>query len=779
MLMVLQAMRCQTSPQYPLYRYGDPAKRLSINFGGDGGFIHGLASKLLFWQDDSESCRAMNMALVDNNKLNVKGSFSIIWPFFVSLCISQFVETLACALQGRQPLPETGMTTFEHSLAFAECEAMITNALGIGFFGQSKDKPTSASKSDPGTVLLTRSMILQRLNVPSEVLLISFISCLSHLSSATLAVTGHRQRFRLVNTGIWALCYMSAFLWSFVKIIQNPLVDEGDLGILRFPTVCIIGFIPHLLILVGITVCAFIYGFALLITAISLPPDAPQNTSLKERFSIAFHNLQANVQFSSSSSIKLNWQEDFYTTLLKVGFNILTAASEAVYLNEGSRIRISEMTWLEEKRIQELSSSLVPPELIGEGIARGVDFTDVNTQSSTSGYAKERRSRTSKDSDASQVGGLDSGLGLAERRSRWQLMLEFFRGILRLLLQIEARLVLRILEKLGITRRTAWLDRYAHTADGGKGGKRSRSKAGQNSRDFYLITEDGSLKRPINSNVDVEAETRRRLRAFTPGSELNEEVVDSNLYSWWKTGGWWGDLDSSGEYKARPQDDDTTSMISMSTNASEADSDADFDSGRRTPTQEDPFPRSYSRENSLEPTNPFGLSDLARLLDPKTAQDREEAQMLSRHLQSERPMTRSQYRRRTDIEKARILPLQRYNNAENASSADFDEEKALETFILERRALAHAKNAKDNSFSRSATGGGSGVGSSWDTGAAGMGSGGPQCVVCQSSPRTIMVWPCGCLSVCDECRVGVAARNFGNCLCCRTGVVAYSRLFVP
>lgn len=745
---------------------------MAINFGADGGFMYKLSSTLLFWQDDSTSCSAMNMALHDGNKLNVMGSFAFVWPFFVTLCISQFVETLSCALQGRQPLPETGMTTFEHSLAFAECEAMISNALGLGIFGSSKGPKTSDSSAGgtdtTGAVLLTRSMILRRLNVPSEVLLISFISCLSHLSSSILAVTGYRQRFRLINTGIWALCYMAAFVWSLVRVMGDPLGSENDLGILRFPTVCIIGFIPHLLILFGILICACIYGFALLVTAISLPPDAPPNPSIKQRFSIAFHNLQANVQFSASSSIRLNWQEDFYTTLLKVGFNVLTAASEAVYLNEGNRIRISELTWLEEKRIQELAYGVesrsplknVPPEILGQSIAKGVGFTDHPTFDSPSGYAKERKSTSIKGSDMSRSGGLDSGLGLAERRSRWQLVLEFFRGILLLCLRMWARFTVMIMEKIGIGRRPGWLQRHAETAASMKKHSKKSKKNGRKQRDYWIMSPEGKMPLPNDGNLDVEAETRRRLEAHS--THVPEDVVDTNLYTWWKTGGWWGDVDTSGEYQDADVEDDLTSVMSMSTNASEAGSDEEEDSGRRTPTQEEPFP---SRESSVDRT--FGISDLARLLNPKTAEDREEAQLLSRHLASERPMTRSQYQKRTNQDKARILTVQRYRHGNVTSSGptiDTDEEEQLEQFILERRARAQAKNTQ---------------GGAWDAGAEGMGSGGPQCVVCQSSPRVILVWPCGCLSICDDCRVGVAARNFNNCLCCRTNVVAYSRLYVP
>jgi hypothetical protein len=48
--------------------------------------------------------------------VDLTGSLSRLWPLFETLCFSQFVETISCAVQGRQVAAETGMTLFEHSL---------------------------------------------------------------------------------------------------------------------------------------------------------------------------------------------------------------------------------------------------------------------------------------------------------------------------------------------------------------------------------------------------------------------------------------------------------------------------------------------------------------------------------------------------------------------------------------------------------------------------------------------------------------------------------------
>lgn len=779
LLHVLQAVKCQTSPDFALLRYGDPDKHLSIDFGGEGGFLYKLASTMLWFQDDATACDARSMSIIttDETRTQLRGSMSMLFKFFLTLCGSQFIETLACALQGKHPMPETGMTLFEHSLAFAECEAMISNALGFGFFGlpKSDGSGTSGTGAEGTTLRFTRSQVLQRINVPPEVLLVCLISCCSHLSSALLAVSGKRHKVRLVNTAVWALCYMSAFIWSFAKLFADASEGVGDLGVLRFPTMCIVGFIPHLLILTGISICAVIYGLALFTTALSVPDDAAEGLSFRQRLGWAYQNLQANVSFSSASALRLKLSEDFYTTLLKIGFSVLTSASEAVYLNEGSRIHVAKMTWLEQKRIDELAASIdsriktaVPAELTGEDIARGIEFTDHhNIAISASPYARERKSRPKKnDPDRPSTNEIDSGLGLSQRRTRMQLTADFISGMFWLIAGIQAQIALGALRKLGIARAPAWLQKVAGAPP--KAETRNEPDAGSardRSLEFWMVMPDGTRRQPQDDNVDVAEETRRMM--VSAGTYRDEEGLGDRIYNWWTRGGWFGDLDNSGNFQPSTPDDDTTSMISMSTNDSNADAWSDAsDSGRRTPTQEDPYGDRRREETPFEEAGVNGY--LARLLDPRTASERDEARMLSYSLQSTRPLTRSQYRRDAERTRNQLIAGLRAPPATSATAhvSPEDDERDLEQFILSQRSRAASRHAHKRA-------------DTWDAGAEGMGDGGPQCVVCQSCPRTVLVWPCGCLSMCDDCRVGLAARNYSKCICCRTDIAAYSRLYVP
>merc|ERR1712070_437388 len=231
-------------------------------------------------------------------------------------------------------------------------------------------------------------------------------------------------------------------------------------------------------------------------------------------------------------------------------------------------------------------------------------------------------------------------------------------------------------------------------------------------------------------------------------------------------------------------DEDTTSVLSMSTNESTCDEDGEgIESGRRTPTQDDPFgARRFDRELSPaasiatdENGSALDMAQIARLLNPQTTAERDEARLLSHALLSPRPTTRSQYRLHTTRARSRVLGFWGWDENSHLSSGkttEEQEEEDLEAFLPTQR------DKKTGSLA-DGTGVGSDNGTTWQTGAEGLGDSGPQCVVCQSSPRTVLVWPCGCLSLCDECRLGLAARNFTKCICCRTEVGAYSRLFVP
>ncbi|OAX85385.1 hypothetical protein ACJ72_00233 [Emergomyces africanus] len=806
---LLQAIRCQTSPEYPQLRYGKPGKRSSLDYGGGGGFLYTLSSLLLPWQNDEGSCNAVHMNRVSGTKDIPYGSFSLLWPVFIRLCLSQFVETLSCALQGRGVTTEAGMSIFEHSLAFAEAETMISQSVGLGLFGLPKGSGQSSASNNTSSstatkLLLSRNQVLDRLNVTPELLMIALISCCNSLSSNILDIFGRQNQGRLINTTFWGVCFMASMLLSFFD--GSPL-GGNDAGVLRFPTVCIVGFVPHLLILVGILTCLAIYGLALLITAFSLPSNLPPPTSLRERFSLAHANMQGASQIRN---VRLNLREDFYTALVRIGYASLAAASDAVFLNEGKSVVARSMTWLEEDRLSEIESLRVnnanrtqyhvsdPMDLFA-GTNNSFNF-DIPTRETEweSGYSREKKiEKQRKGARSMEKRTAMGGVGAFQGASRCYHGFTFFRGIFFLLVGWAAFWFMRVLDLAGITRRPRWLTKL-----GGTGRKQSIARRADNlnSLDFWVLTDKGELILPEDHEYDVEKEMRKReLANASQWGTAEESRFDMKLYNWWKIGGSWGDRDDSGDYSPSQEDwEDTTSVVSMST-ATESDWEAYESDGRRTPTQTSPYTirdqRNASSDINSRSTTPpdetiLDVGSLARLLDPKDNETRHEARVLASHLMAAdegKIMTRSRFRTQMEQERARVLTSSRYNTAhvlsntstlpgsnEKGRPSPEEESEILENLILSRR-LGHENRSDTHSKHQHRQQ----EQQSWKTGASGLGADGPQCVICQAAPRSIIAWPCRCLCVCEDCRVSLAMNNFGSCVTCRCEVAGFVRLWVP
>ena len=771
-LNLLQAIRCQTSAQYSFLKYGKAEKRVDLDFSGDEGLMYFLTSTLLSWETDTDSCLAVDM-IPDSQLWKRRGSLSLLWPFFQALCLGQFVETLTCALQGRHVMTETGMSIFEHSLAFAEAEGMLGTTLGLSPFGGTMGRLGGTKFSAETSDIFTRNALFYQLNTPPEVLLLALISALNNLTSQILGALNLQNRFRLLNTGFWGFCFLGAFIQGFLSMRL-----ESENAMLRIPTVCIIGFIPHLLIVLGMLLCTAIYGLALILSLVS-PQTDPSPRGFRERFRMARQNLQANGQFSN---IRFNMHEDFYTALLKVGVSTLTVASEAVYLNEGQRITVAPMTWLEEERIQEIESLEDGDDLsvrIENPGREKVDFS-TNPELSKSGYSRQMAITAAKSTSKRRYQA--DGVGHLQRGGRYIMAFEYFDKIFRLLILEWLKLLTsKLLHRIGLKRRPQWLRSARHKADVEKR-MREQADAQFPPLEFWLLSDDGVLSLPENDNIDVGEETRRRLLAAAENEF--DEVPDDNkldrvLYDWWKNNGWWGEKDESGTYApshADENDNDLTSIIS-STATSDYGSDNNDDdrSGRSTPTQRRPHPRSSTPQLDSFTDHALDPSHLARLLNPSDPAARAEAAMLAHHLTSEKITTRSSYSTSISSGAARLVTsthLRPPGSTVPVSSSSRcltkqEEAQLLEEMILFRR----HRNTSRADPSDSAPG----ILDSSGTPSSGV----SQCVVCQSSPRSVLLWPCRCLSLCEECRVSLAMNNFGTCVCCRRDVVGFSRLFVP
>ncbi|RAO69507.1 uncharacterized protein BHQ10_005519 [Talaromyces amestolkiae] len=521
---------------------------------------------------------------------------------------------------------------------------------------------------------------------------------------------------------------MGAMAWGFLD--NSPV--SGDSGFLKFPTVCIVGFVPHLLILVGIIVCLGIYGLAVLISAFNLPAGLPEPSSIWERFTLANDNMQGSTQIRN---VRLNMHEDFYTSLLRIGYAALTAASEAVFLNEGRNVVARRRTWLEEDRLTEIETARrrARPRASGNTSATrwdntgGISFDIPLPQAETweSGYGKEQKIEKLKNIYRSHSQNNLGGVGAFHGASRVYHGYAFFRGIFYLISRWITLGLNKILERMGITSRPQWMVRLI-------GSNKKRKKASLREQqallDFWILTEDGELELPEDDEFDVEKEMRKReIMHQSTWEDTDETQLDNKLYSWWSAGGSWGNQDESGDYAPSENSlDDNTSVISMQTNNDDEWEDDEDSDGRRTPTQREPYPRTFTRESTPLMETLLDTSSLARLLDPRDQESKNEARILAAHLLAEqegRIMTRSRFRRQDERERARVLMPVRYHARSRDSSSNSNEKSRptaeeeadiLEKLILTRRQDAAARVQE-------------GPKDSWETGAAGLGDDGPQC----------------------------------------------------
>lgn len=198
---------------------------------------------------------------------------SILWGLYQSISLSNLVETFVSVIQGRIPYSETGMTLFEYSAAFQEVEM---------------------------SKMLSKQILI--------------ISLLSVCSQIALHIQGifNTDRYRLV---------LSILFGSALLSYYGAAVFAGQL--LYFPSICVIGYLPQLVIAIIVALCFCILFLTAIITG-----DYQHVTSY-------------------TSAFRLDDNDDFYSCLMKLSLIALTSASKATYLTESTSLTAPTSTWLE------------------------------------------------------------------------------------------------------------------------------------------------------------------------------------------------------------------------------------------------------------------------------------------------------------------------------------------------------------------------------------------------------------------------------------------------
>lgn len=582
---------------------------------------------------------------------------------------------------------------------------------------------------------------------------------MSHITSHVLGVFDLQARFRLISTGFWGICFMGSIIWS---VISFELDNPSALGLLRFPTVCIIGFIPHILVLAGIITWLWIYGLALFLSLCAVERGLPLS-NFRQRMAHAHNGLQANIPLSD---IRITREMDFYTALLRTGLSAITMASEAVYLNEDRGVSLQRRTWLEEKRlreVEEMQRQCMAMGLPGSGFEQAGTIGRIplmaGSIAASNGYVREHAAQKLQKSHNKR--GLWLGIGATGRGSRCFMAIEYLLAICKLVAKVCALSTYGLIGKLRIRGQLAWLLSLAgYSKPEHETNQDLNEGHGSSSRHSVLDNEAGFI--PTIDGIDVEEEFRQ-----VSGS-ADEEGLEVDLYRYWLKGRWWGSKDSSGDFCPRLNNDDwdNTSVVSTTSTTSGIEDEQferDFGNQQIIPTETLP---QASDVGSAFNDSPLGIADLARLLHPTCREERDDALRLAAHLQCGQIMTRAAFRRMEKLQRAQILIRGWvFSNPEvgrggHLAKLGNDEEVLLEQILLSRRQTAPKP-------------------ASHALGGVGANDENAPCVVYQSSSRTIILWPCGCLSLCNDFRVSLAMKNFDKCVCCRQDVMSFSRISVP
>ncbi|GME99645.1 unnamed protein product [[Candida] boidinii] len=152
--------------------------------------------------------------------LTVSPTPTVLKPFYLSLCLSQILETFISVTSGNDPSVENGLTLFEYSLAFQEVQSA------------------------------------KRLSI--ELIIISIFSILNHLTIHLLGLF-NLEKFRLIPSTIIGLSTLSYY---FLTILNGKII--------QIPFIIIMGYLPQLITLFIIIMClTLINSGTFLITATS------------------------------------------------------------------------------------------------------------------------------------------------------------------------------------------------------------------------------------------------------------------------------------------------------------------------------------------------------------------------------------------------------------------------------------------------------------------------------------------------------------------------------
>jgi hypothetical protein len=273
---------------------------IGIPSGCSRGWFYDVLLYFPIFEYDSTKFSGIKYMATPDDQVMLGPTTDIYWPIFLTFCLSSFMETFVSAIQGRKPYTESGITIFEHSLAFQE---FSTN--GSLFFGNSKfhERPTEQ------VLVATLFLICNHLNI--------------HIGGLL-----NNNKYRLIPSTAFGLGFLSYFVSSFFN---------GK--IVGFPLILIITFIPQVVIFHIIALSGVIFVLAIIANGFTLQ-DLNYASFLKSETS------DNEVEYSVSN-LNIHLNDDFYTALLNLVMISIISAGKSSYITELSIVNMDNQTWVE------------------------------------------------------------------------------------------------------------------------------------------------------------------------------------------------------------------------------------------------------------------------------------------------------------------------------------------------------------------------------------------------------------------------------------------------
>lgn len=267
-------------------------------------WIYRYIADLLF-QYDAEFFNDTKYMKTPGAQVMVGPTSDMYWPIFLTFCLLSFIETFIASIEGKKPYTESGITIFEHSLAFQEFSSN-----GAFFFGSSKyyKRPTEQ------VLLTTLFLILNHLNI--------------HIGAII-----NDNKYRLIPLTVFGMTFLGYFISSFTN----------GWGFLQFPLILVLTFTPQVLILFIILISLAIFLLAVVVNGFRLRGLNYASLFMRD----SRNELDEEDTNLLIKNLNINLNDDFYTALLNVGILAITLAGRSSYITELSLVNLEDETWVD------------------------------------------------------------------------------------------------------------------------------------------------------------------------------------------------------------------------------------------------------------------------------------------------------------------------------------------------------------------------------------------------------------------------------------------------